>query len=623
LVLTLILAGFYALSAFAQTTADFTASTVCFGDSTTLTSTSSSTNPILQLNWDIDSNSVFTDDTGAVVRWVAPVFMTYRIGLQVITAVDTDVIYKDVVTHPVPVANFTIDFPRQCLTSNFFTYINTSSLASGNLNYFWDLGNGSTSNTAIDTNCIYFIAGTYTVTMAAISDMGCTDTVKKDVFVLTTSEVDFSINDTIQCLLGNDFEFTDNSLNCDPVADFSWDLDGDGTFGDSLNQSLVNHTFTTPGTYQVGLRITTTLGGVDSMYKNVYVYATPAAAFTITSDTGQCLAGNSFTFSNSSVLGGTGSMTYLWNYGDGDTSTALNAPAHTYASVAAHPVQLVATSDMGCKDSIINVATIFPQPSVDFSFADTAGCMSDTFFITNKTTIASPWNLTYNWDFGDGDTSTLTSPNHQYTGFGSFTVKLIAVSDSGCTDSLTKMTFVYANSIARFDVNDTDQCLNGNNFIFTDNSIGCSPIVSVLWDLDNDGIYNDGSGSTINHSFTIAGTYAVGMKLVTTTDSDSISVSVNVRQQPTAGFTVNDTSQSIGSNNFIFTNTSSISPPETLFYFWDFADGDTSVLANPTHSYATIGTYPVTLFVSNATGCLDSITKKHVCKLSSDSRVYF
>ena len=608
LVLALIIAGFYALSAGAQTTADFTFTPVCFGDSTTLTSTSSSTNTILQLNWDIDSNGLFTDDTGMVVKWLFPVFQAYNVGLQVITNVDTNVVYLSVVTNPNPVADFNIDFPKQCLSSNFFTYTNSSSLSSGTMNYFWDLGNGATSNTATDTNCIYFTAGIFTVKLVATSDFGCVDSVSKNIEVLTTSIVDFVANDSTQCLLGNTFVFTDNSLMCDPVLNFSWDLNGDSIFGDSVNQSPLSHVFTTPGTYQIGIKVTTTLGAVDSIFKTMYVYATPASSFTFTSDAGQCLSGNSFTFNNTTVLGGPGSMTYLWNYGDGDTSTALNPPAHSYPAIAVYPVKLVATSDMGCIDSVTMDATIFQQPFVDFNFADSAGCTSDTFYMTNASSILPPWTLTYNWDFGDGDTSTSMDASHNYISSGNYDVKLIAVSDSGCSDSITRIAYVYANSVARFNTNDTAQCLAGNSFMFTDNSISCSPVVSIEWDFDNDGLA-DTIGDTAYYSFTTAGVYSVGMRLITTTDSDSISYNMTTYTDPVVGFTVNDSTQEISGNIFIFTNTTTLTPPGVLSYSWYFGDGDTSSMTDPTHTYAGIGTYSVKLVASTGDGCMDSISQ--------------
>ncbi|MBT3302045.1 MAG: PKD domain-containing protein [Bacteroidetes bacterium] len=607
LILALFFVGFFALGASSQTVAEFKFNTACFGDSTTLTSLATSTNTILQLNWDIDSNGLFTDDTGAVVKWLFPAYQSYTVGLQVITNVDTVVIYKTVLTRAQPTANFNIDFPKQCLSSNFFTYTNASSLASGSMTYFWDLGNGVTSNTATDTNCIYFSAGTFSVKLIATSDSGCMDSITQNAEVLTASVVDFIANDTSQCLLGNSFLFTDNSLMCDPVLNFSWDLDGDGVFGDSVNQSPLTHIFTTPGNYQIGFKVTTTLGGVDSIYKTMYVYATPASSFAFTTDSGQCLAANSFAFNNTTVLGGPGSVSYLWNYGDGDTSTATNPPVHTYLTQAAFPVKLLATSDMGCIDSTIMNANIYPQPVVDFIFADSLACTADTFKMTNNSTIPSPWVLTYNWDFGDASTDTAQNPSHNYIASGNYTVKLIAVSDSGCSDSITKMAYVYATSVARFNTNDTDQCLSGNAFTFINNSISCSPVVSIEWDFDGDNIA-DALGDTVNYSFVTSGIFAIGMRLTTTTDTDSISMNMMVYPDPVAGFTVNDSTQALGGNSFIFTNTSSITPPSALTYLWNFADGDTSSTASPTHSYLAIGTYPVKLNVVSVDGCSDSIT---------------
>jgi gliding motility-associated-like protein len=97
----------------------------------------------------------------------------------------------------------------------------------------------------------------------------------------------------------------------------------------------------------------------DSMV--VTVNAKPTVSFNAPAP--QCLAGNSFTFTNNSTISA-GSLTYQWDFGDGTTSTQVN-PAHTYAAAGIYHVKLVATSNNGCKDSLINNAiTVNGNPVV-------------------------------------------------------------------------------------------------------------------------------------------------------------------------------------------------------------------------------------------------------------------
>ncbi|HPD66188.1 MAG TPA: PKD domain-containing protein [Bacteroidia bacterium] len=587
----------------AQTVADFVFLNVCFGDSVTLSSTSTSTNTILQINWDIDSNGAFTDATGATVKWLFPVYKTYVVGIQVISNADTDVVYKQVSMYPVPKAAFDIDFPRQCL-SNFFTYTNKSTIASGTMTYFWDLGNGITTNTATDTTATYGALGDYNVKLVATSDNGCKDSITKVVTIVPKTEADFTINDTDQCLVGNSFLFSGNSILCDAQIFSSWDLNGDGTFGDSNNVDPLTHIFTTPGTYKIGYMVITT-SDTDSVYKFVNVYPSPAVSFGITSDSGQCLSGNLFTFSNSTVLGGTGTLSYFWSFGDGGTSTATLPLPYTYATTGSYIVKLVATSDKGCKDSAVVTARIYDQPSVDFSITDTMFCYTDIISFTNQSTIPSPWTLSYVWDFGDGSTSTSTNPSYGYVTAGTYNVKLIATSDSNCTDSVIKKIYLFDSTQARMTVIGDTQCLNGNTFTFTEKSVSCTTIVSTFWDLNNDGKFDDASTPTVNYSFPAAGTYNVGLKVITPVDSDSIYYTVVVLPSPVAAYVVNDSTQDFTGNNFLFNNAST--PLASLTSLWDFGDGFTATSTHASHSYAAVGNYPVKLIVTHTNGCQDSV----------------
>jgi len=592
----------------AQTTADFSFTDVCFGDSITFTSNSTSTNTIISENWDIDSNGLFDDGLGTPVKYKPATYKTYIVGLQVITNADTAVIYKHISLLPQPSVSFTVLFQRQCVSSNFFNFTNTSTLSSGTFSSFWDLDNGTTSISK-DTSIIYFAAGTYNVKLIVTSDMGCKDSFTLPVYVLSTSVPDFTIDDSVQCLLGNSFVFTENSLVCDALLSFSWDLDGDGVFGESANVSPLTNVFTTPGTYKVGLHITTS-SGTDSVYKNVYVNPTPSVSFLFVYDTAQCLLGNKDSFFNATVLGGPGTLTYSWHYGDGNTSTLTTPPAHTYASSGYYNVKLVAISDKGCKDSLIEVAHIYAQPTVDFDISDTISCISNAFNFTNTSTISSPWNLSYVWDFGDGDTSQSKDISHTYLSSGDYTVKLIATSDSGCFDSLLRKITVISVTQARFDIDDSVKCVNGDSFKLTNTSINCSNIVSIRWDTNNDGNFDNGSGGLLNLIFTAPGIYPVGMKIVTITDSATIYRNLYVAPVPVASFTVNNAVQPLATNFFKFTNTSTITPAMALNYIWYFGDGDTSHSADSTqHIYSATGNYNVKLLVESAVGCQDSVTQ--------------
>src|SRR6185295_14238680 len=102
----------------------------------------------------------------------------------------------------------------------------------------------------------------------------------------------------------------------------------------------------------------------------------------------QCVSGNSFSFTNLSSIA-IGTMTYQWYFGNGMTSTAVD-PTTTYASSGAYGVKLVVTSDKGCKDSIMQLVTIFPKPLPQFTVNSPVQCIHDnSYSFTNLSKISS------------------------------------------------------------------------------------------------------------------------------------------------------------------------------------------------------------------------------------------
>ena len=142
----------------------------------------------------------------------------------------------------------------------------------------------------------------------------------------------------------------------------------------------------------------------------------------------------------SQVTMGSGTVnSWLWTFGDGQTSTLKN-PLHTYATAGTFNVQLIAYSSIGCSDTTEQVVTIHARPQVQFTF--TNECINDPVQFTNQST--DIFAMTYDWEFGDGSAATTaTSPSHTYTPDGQYTVELVVVNAEGCTDSLSQAITIY------------------------------------------------------------------------------------------------------------------------------------------------------------------------------------
>jgi PKD repeat protein len=252
------------------------------------------------------------------------------------------------------------------------------------------------------------------------------------------------------------------------------------------------------------------------------------------------------------------------------------------------------------EDYTANVYTIGGNepPVADFTFTTN----DLTVYFTDASTDPDGTIVGWDWDFGDGNTSTQQDPTHTYAAGGTYTVSLTVTDNDGATDSVSKpVTVTEPNAPPVADFTFTTSDLTAN---FTDASTDSDgTIVSWLWN------FGDGNTSTVQNpsqTYAAGGTYTVTLT-VTDDDgaTDSVSKPVTVTEPPnippTASFTY-----TINGLTVNFTDTSTDPDGTIVSWLWNFGDGNTSTLQNPTHTYATGGTYTVTLTVTDNDGATDT-----------------
>ena len=508
-----------------------------------------------------------------------------------------DSMVKTMYVRPHPVASFTTFDTSQCLRGNNFVFANNSYITSGTFTNLWKFGDGNTSVVSSLFHS-YSAAGNFTAKLITTSGFGCKDSISKSMYVRPHPASLFTPGDTSLCLRGNSFTFTNNSSILSGTFSNKW------YFGDGNSNTVISpvHAFTLPGNYNVKLVTTSDYNCKDSISKTIYVRPHPATAFAV-SDTSLCLRGNNFNFINNTTIGA-GTFSSLWKFGDAVTST-LSSPSYSYLSAATFYVNLVTTSLYGCKDSIGRNIYVRPHPLSLFTVNDTSQCLrGNNFAFTNSSSIPSG-SFTNLWAFGDGNSSVTGSPSQNYAATGTYEAKLVLTSDFGCKDSSSKFVHVRPHPASSASINDTDQCLHGNNFILTNNTTISSGSFTNLWK------FCDGSTSVAYSPSYIYGTAGIyHAVLVTTSDfgcKDSIGGYLYVRPHPVSAFVINDSSQCQRLNNFAFTNNTNILSG-SFTDFWDFGDSKFSAATSPTHNYSTIGTYIVKLLSTSDFGCTDSIT---------------
>jgi PKD repeat protein len=207
-----------------------------------------------------------------------------------------------------------------------------------------------------------------------------------------------------------------------------WDF-GDGAASTEISPT---HTYTESGTFHVTLAVTNA-GGADSHSDTIVVVEPPPATdFWATPVSGTWPL--TVAFSNITANEVTG---YVWDFGDGTTSSAIS-PTHVYTAEGSYTVVLTATgpygTDVETKTDYISVSN--PPPNADFISSATGGVVPHTVALTP--TVGGGPATSYQWVFGDGDTSTAPMPSHTYDTPGIYTITLTASGPGGSNTEIRK-----------------------------------------------------------------------------------------------------------------------------------------------------------------------------------------
>lgn len=480
--------------------------------------------------------------------------------------------------------------------------VNFANLSTNATSYYWTFGNGNSSTLANPTT-VYTTPGTYTVTLVAINGASRDTLVRSNyIFVPVSPVPDFSVNTQSGCESGNVFNFTNLTVNGNT---YTWDF-GDGNFSSALNPS---HTYASPGTYTVKLIATNSYGCTRVKTRTAYITVNPdpTANYTV-NNTSACDSNTVFQFSSAAM----GAATHQWIFSNGFTSSQIN-PAVTFGAYGTYGVTMIVTSAAGCSDTISSNSQISIAPPVApvVTVNSTSGCAPFAAAFNSTTPSAASWL----WSFGDGTTSNLENPNHTYQQPGTYSVSLSVITTTGCTTSVSLPNYITVNAapIPSFTVGNTVSCAPVQT-PFTNTSTGA---VSYNWTFGNGTSSNSTSPTG---TFTVSGNYDVTL---TATSSNgctaSITQQVNVTAHDiTAFFTGNPT---MGCAPLPVTFAGSSSPLATS-WSWSFGDGNTSTARNPSNTYNATGNYNVTLVVTSAQGCKDTLTKNAYIKVVTDTTPY-
>ncbi len=563
-----------------KATPSFTTSGECQGEPVTFTSTSTvSSGAITNYVWQFGDGRISTGQTAQNTYTNAGVF---NVRLRLTTDKNCIIEYTQPFTvKPTPVANFSNTAACLGETTQF---TNTTSFALGAdsiTNFFWDFGDGANSNNEDPTHT-YANEGTYDVTLRVIGTNGCENSITRQIKVETIPNAGFTA--TNACV-GVPITITNTSVNSVAVTT-QYDLAN----GDTRNGADIQYTYNTPGTYNIIQSVSTAAGCTKTDTQVVEIYPLPTVDFSFI----EGCAGIETPFTD---LSDTTVIEWLWEFGDGNTSTNQN-PVNVYQQGGTFNVRLTTKSVNGCENTASKTINILRKPTALYNIPIPI-CEGIGVFFQNNSSLNGTTLDQYIWSMGTGDTIVGLNPNgYIYDTSGNLELTLIARNTLGCDDTFRSTITVYAKPVPDFTYE--GQCVDvpvqfRNESFTLDNN----QIARVVWNIEDIGALATNDPLV---TFTTTGYKTITLEAFTLTGncSNILTDSIFIYPNPIADFTFNDACIGFPIE---FRDASTQEFGNIVAWDWSLGDGTKSNEQNPIHTYQANDQYTVIMTAISDLGC--------------------
>ncbi len=406
-----------------------------------------------------------------------------------------------------------------------------------------------------------------------------------------------------------------------PITKWIWNY-GDNTFDTLTTNSNVTHMYPFPGKFATELKVVDSDGCFDISKQSDSAFPSgPKVNFRWSPN--YIITGTTASFINTSNAYGNTLVDFFWTFfGDGTHANTYNT-SHTYNKTEVDSVQLIAVNPLnGCRDSVyhlVPIKRVFAVFTIKTKYSNRNTCPPMQAVFTSRSINADRLK----WDFGDGSgkaLSTDTFASHTYNDPGIYVVTLYAYKNSLLLDS-SSQTITVKGAYATVTSDLTQGCIHSTV------SLKSTQVntTAFTWDFGDGTVILNSPDSFITHEYVTAGIYTPHILLTDVNGCkssfpaikpiiiDSLHTSFKMNRIP-----VCDTGTVLFTPHIV--SFSSDSLQKTLTYHWTFGTGnpkDTSNVLAPTFRYNTIGSYPVTQFVTSVYGCSASFEDSVFVKPSS------
>lgn len=456
-------------------------------------------------------------------------------------------------------------------------------------------------NYTVQQDLLFANAGTYKIPVSYTApDIDACNNTETDTIVVVVRPgpiANFSFTNPV-CLKDTVFFTGASGANGFTLYQYLWD------FPDATTQNTVNakKKFAAAGVQNVRYRVYATNGCAGDTTKPVTIFDSPIARLGVSSPI--CQNDSALISDTSSIT--TGSIAnWRYDFGDGDILNRNN-PAnfyHHYNNPGTYTVKLIVSSNNNCtSDTAYKTIVVQPSPQAKFGY-DRNICAGDSIRITDSSSIAVGNIISWNWNFGDGNTAVFTNGNafyHPYANGGTYIVSLVTLSDNNCkSDTFRRTITVSAKPVATFTIGGTPCIDSAMQFV---SSYTNTVNTSWYWNFGDAQSATITTGNTATHSYTSTLSNIQVKHLVNLGGgciSDTVTMIIpQVSPNPTASFVMDTDTLCTGTPIKITSSATGIS-----LWNWNFGNGTGNNVPPFSRVFTNAGNYTVTLVAKNAAGC--------------------